>query len=60
MSLRPGTATTITRTKGNYDTANTTDYGGIGKGKQTVTKDPPTPLEYGRQHLSPGNIGTVS
>ena len=58
MSLRPGTATTITRTKGNK--VSSTDYGGIGSVKQTVTKDPPTPLEYGRQHLSPGNIGTVS
>ena len=60
MSLRPGTATTITRTKGNYDTANTTDYGGIGKVKQTVTKDPPTPLEYGRQHSNSALLGTVS
>ena len=58
MSLRPGTATTITRAKGNYHAS--ADYGGIGKVNQTVTKDPPTPLEYGRQHLSPGNIGTVS
>jgi hypothetical protein len=55
MSLRPGTATTITREKGTTATES-----GIGTVDKVITKDPPTPLEYGRQHLSPANIGTVS
>jgi hypothetical protein len=55
MSLRPGTATTITREKGQSSTLS-----GIGTVDKVITKDPPTPLEYGRQHLSPANIGTVS
>ncbi len=60
MSLKPGTSQTITRTKGNYDTATTTDYSGIGKVKSSVTKDPATPLEYGRQHSNSALLGTVS
>ena len=55
MSLRPGTATTITREKGQSNLLS-----GIGTVDKVITKDPPTPIEYGRQHLSPGNIGTVS
>ena len=55
MSLNPGTSTTITRVKGNG-----ANLSGIGTVDKVITKDPPTPLEYGRQHLSPGNIGTVS
>ena len=44
MSLRPGTATTITREKGQSSTLS-----GIGTVDKVVTKNPPTPLEYGRQ-----------
>ena len=55
MSLNPGTATTITRVKGNG-----ASLSGIGQVDKSVTKNPPTPLEYGRKHLSPANIGTVS
>ena len=55
MSLNPGKSTTITRVKGNG-----TSLSGIGQVDQSVTKNPPTPLEYGRKHLSPANIGTVS
>ena len=55
MSLNPGTDTTITRTKGNG-----ASYSGIGTVKSVATKNPPTPLEYGRKHLTPANIGTVS
>jgi len=55
MSLNPGTSTTITRVKGNG-----ANLSGIGQVDQSVTKNPPTPLEYGRKHLSPANIGTVS
>jgi hypothetical protein len=55
MSLNPGTSVTITREKGNG-----ASLSGIGQVDQSVTKNPPTPLEYGRKHLSPANIGTVS
>ena len=55
MSLNPGTNVTMTREKGQSSTLS-----GIGTVDKVITKDPPTPLEYGRQHLSPGNIGTVS
>jgi len=48
MSLRPGQSTTITR-------SNT-----IGTVSSVVSINPPTPREYGRLHLSPANIGTVS
>ena len=55
MSLRPGVSTTITRTKGNGGS-----YSGIGTVKQSITINPPSPLEIGRTHKSPANIGTVS
>ena len=55
MSLNPGTSTTITREKGA-----TAALSGIGTVDKSITKNPPTPLEYGRKHLSPANIGTVS
>ncbi len=55
MSLNPGTSTTITRVKGN-----TAALSGIGTVDKSVTINPPTPLEYGRKHLTPANIGTVS
>lgn len=55
MSLNPGTDITMTRTKGNG-----ASYSGIGTVKSVATKNPPTPLEYGRKHLTPANIGTVS
>jgi len=58
MSLKPGTSQTITRTKGNYHAS--ADYSGIGKVKSSVTKDPATPLEYGRQHSDSSILGTVS
>jgi len=48
MSLRPGQSTTITR-------SNT-----IGTVSSVVVINPLTPKEYGRQHLSPANIGSVS
>ena len=55
MSLNPGTSVTITRVKGNG-----ASLSGIGTVDKSITKNPPTPLEYGRKHLSPANIGTVS
>ena len=55
MSLKPGTSQTITRTTGG-----TASLSGIGTVDKSITKNPPTPLEYGRKHLSPANIGTVS
>jgi hypothetical protein len=55
MSLNPGTSTTITRVKGNG-----ANLSGIGTVDKSITKNPATPLEYGRKHLSPANIGTVS
>ena len=55
MSLKPGTTQTLTRTTGNG-----ANLSGIGQVDKSVTKDPATPLEYGRKHLSPANIGTVS
>jgi len=55
MSLNPGVSTTITREKGQSSTLS-----GIGTVDKSATKNPPTPLEYGRKHLSPANIGTVS
>ena len=58
MSLKPGTSQTITRTKGNK--ISSTDYSGIGTVKSSVTKDPATPLEYGRQHSNSALLGTVS
>jgi len=58
MSLKPGTSQTITRTKGNYHAS--ADYSGIGKVKSSVTKNPATPLEYGRQHSNSALLGTVS
>lgn len=48
MSLRPGTSTTITR-------SNT-----IGTVSKVITINPTTPKVYGRQHLSPTDIGAVS
>lgn len=48
MSLRPSVQTTITR-------SNT-----IGTVSKVVTINPPTPKAYGRQHLSPTDIGAVS
>ena len=36
-----------------------TNVKGVG-GVKSINKNMPTPKEYGRQHLSPANIGTVS
>ena len=55
MSLNPGSSVTITRVKGNG-----ASLSGIGSVKQSITINPPTPKEYGRKHMSPANIGTVS
>ena len=55
MSLRPGTATTITREKGQSNLLS-----GIGTVDKVITKDPPTPIEYGRQHSDSTLLGTVS
>jgi len=55
MSLNPGKSVTITRETGQSSTLS-----GIGTVDKSATKNPPTPLEYGRKHLSPANIGTVS
>ena len=55
MSLRPGVSTTIKREKGNGGSLS-----GTGSVDKSTTINPPTPKEYGRQHLSPGDIGTVS
>ena len=55
MSLKPGTSQTITRTTGNGGSLS-----GIGNVKSSATKNPPTPLEYGRQHLDNTLLGTVS
>ena len=43
MSLKPGTSQTITRVKGNG-----ASLSGIGTVDKSVTKDPATPMEYGR------------
>jgi hypothetical protein len=48
MSIRPGISTTILR-------SNT-----IGTVSKVSTINPTTPLVYGRQHLSPSDIGSVS
>ena len=55
MSLNPGTSTTITRVKGNG-----ANLSGIGTVDKSITKDPATPLEYGRQHSNSALLGTVS
>ena len=55
MSLKPGTSQTLTRVTGNG-----ASLSGIGTVDKSITKNPATPLEYGRKHLSPANIGTVS
>ena len=55
MSLKPGTSQTITRTTGNG-----ASLSGIGQVDKSITKNPATPLEYGRKHLTPANIGTVT
>ena len=55
MSLNPGSSVTITREKGNG-----ASLSGIGSVDKSITINPPTPLEIGRTHLSPANIGTVS
>ena len=55
MSLRPGVSTTIQRVKGNGGSLS-----GIGSVAKSTTINPPTPKEYGRQHLSPTDIGAVS
>ena len=55
MSLNPGTSVTITREKGQSGTLS-----GIGTVDKSITINPATPLENGRKHLSPANIGTVS
>ena len=55
MSLRPRQSTTITREKGNG-----ASLSGIGSVDKSITINPPTPKEYGRKHLTPANIGTVS
>ena len=55
MSLKPGTSQTVTRTTGNG-----ASLSGIGQGEKSITKDPATPLEYGRQHSDSTLLGTVS
>ena len=55
MSLNPGSSVTITREKGNG-----ARLSGIGSIDKSITINPPTPKEYGRKHLTPANIGTVS
>ena len=55
MSLKPGTTQTLTRTTGNG-----ANLSGIGQVDKSVTKDPATPLEYGRQHSDSTLLGTVS
>ena len=55
MSLKPGTSQTITRTTGG-----TASLSGIGTVDNSITKDPATPLEYGRQHSNSALLGTVS
>ena len=55
MSLNPGTNVTITREKGQSSTLS-----GIGTVDKSITKDPATPLEYGRQHSNSALLGTVS
>ena len=55
MSLNPGTSTTITRVKGNG-----ANLSGIGTVEKSITKNPATPLEYGRQHSNSALLGTVS
>ena len=72
--LNPASATTNTswnssnlshlaqgQTSNNWTTTgNGANLSGIGQVDKSVTKNPPTPIEYGRKHLSPANIGTVS
>ena len=55
MSLNPGTSTTITRVKGNG-----ANLSGIGTVDKSITINPATPLEYGRQHSNSALLGTVS
>ena len=55
MSLKPGTSQTLTRTTGNG-----ASLSGIGTVDKSITKDPATPLEYGRQHSNSALLGTVS
>ena len=55
MSLNPGSSVTITREAGNG-----ASLSGVGSVLKSITINPPTPKEYGRKHLSPANIGTVS
>lgn len=55
MSLKPGTSQTLTRTTGNG-----ASLSGIGQVDKSVTKNPPTPIEYGRQHSDSTLLGTVS
>ena len=47
MSVVPGKCKSIAKTQG---------VGGV----TSTTKNPPTPLEYGREHKSPANLGTVT
>ena len=47
MSLSPGNCKKVVYSKG------------VG-GARSTTKNPPTPLEYGREHLTPANYGTVT
>ena len=49
MSVKPGVATPRTIPAG--QAVGTT---------RSETQGAPTPLEYGRKHLTPANIGTVS
>ena len=55
MSLKPGTSQTLTRTTGNGSALS-----GIGQVDKSVTKNPPTPIEYGRKHSDSTLLGTVS
>ena len=55
MSLKPGTTQTLTRTTGNG-----ANLSGIGQVDKSVTKNPPTPVEYGRKHSDSTLLGTVS
>ena len=55
MSLEPGTSKTLTRATGNG-----ASLSGIGTVDKSATKNPPTPLEYGRKHSDSTLLGTVS
>ena len=47
MSISPGNCKTVAKTVG---------VGGV----KSTTKNPPSPMEYGREHKTPANLGTVT